>query len=328
MFDRIFGCQCRFEFTSYQRTDADGYHQKIKDLLTTDLSTSDALNEDFPMYDFAGYHRIDPVSLLTGKCVGSYIGGETGCIDKYGNVNRFRGLNLQDRNLQRQEVLLSITGRDAILIKRTRTGITCSCFQPSSEYPDDRCPRCIGTGFVMGYTQFFNPRSADGRIKVRIGPTDEKVKINDSGLESDFISDFWTLTVPTIKDRDIIILFDQNGPDGVEEFRYEVLSVNRNNTIVGMEGMQKFRGQRIRKYDPAYQIRVFDDTSKFPSKLNTGLGHTTSIPFHTHEIVINESIVAISQINQMTSISQGHSHEVVNGVIFTILSHTHTIILP
>lgn len=324
VYDSIYVCQSRFEFPNYQRTDADGYHQVLKDILSTDLTVSDEYNEGFPSYDYAGYHRTDPVQLLTGVCVGSYIGGEMGCIDGYGNVNILRGLTVQDHNNQRQELLLSVTGKPAVLIKRVRTGITCACFRPSNEYPDNRCPLCLGTKFVLGYEQYFNPRRSDGRILVRPGPAEDNVKLLEAGMESEFSTEFWTLTVPTIKNRDIIVLFDM---DGNEDFRYEVMSVTRNNTVTSLQGGQKMRVQRIRKYDPAYQIRIFRDSSMFPSKLNTTIGMTTGIAPHTHEIVINEKVTSITQINQLTGIMQGHNHEVVNGQVMPILGHTHSIIL-
>ena len=323
--DRIFVCQARFEYPNHAFTIIDGYHQVQKDLLSTDLTAADAANTGFPMYDFAGYHRTDPVQLLNGTCVGSYIGGEMGCIDGYGNVNMLRGMSLQDQNLQRQEVLLSTTGRPAVLIKRVQTGITCACYLASSEYPDDRCPLCYGTKFVFGYEQFFNPRRSDGRIMVRPGPTDEQTKMYEAGLESEFPLGLWTLAVPTIKTRDVIVLFDQ---DDNEEFRYEVTTVTRNNTVLGQEGGQLFKVMRIRKFDPAYQIRIFRNTEMFPSKLNTSLGFTTGIPPHTHEIVINEKITSLTQINHTTSVVQGHNHPIVNGQVMEVLGHTHNIILP
>lgn len=738
-YDEIFMCESRFEYPNYPYTATDGYHQVTKDLLTSDLSVSDEENVDFPMYDYAGYHRTDPVQLLNGTCVGSYIGGEIGCIDKYGNYNILRGFSVQDHNNQRQEVNLSVTGRPAVLIKRVRTGVTCSCYLESSEYPDDRCPLCFvpgtlintingfvpiedvsvgdfvlssdgeyhkvvntfshyideniygmettsttrpifatkehpflsffgthknpngcgpnsncteyikrgdgrrstndirqlssgrwharvkvkdhqrkvigtfdtkieaqeavhnyvsehfvpghtvnwkdikdlskgdwvatksfrhiqnidsidipkeyirkckpikfivdndflwmlglyiaegsrskrsinfslhksernlakkvlsifkkynvngkirssskngivvevynsaiarwfpnfvgtkcynkkipqilmnlpdekalslirgifdggavkrdneliqtseilalqvsevlqrngkqplirkivnnnrtpngnkrkiaygvsfekeslnrnnrkgrwqlnehllskvnnivtkrysglvynlevedthnyvvqnvvarnchGSKFVIGYEQYFNPRRSDGRIMVRPGPADEDVKMTEVGLESEFMVEFWTLTVPTIKDRDILVLYDLNGN---EEFRYEVLSVTRNNTLIGQQGGQKIKAQRIRKYDPAYQIRIFSDTSQFPSKLNTTIGMASGIVPHTHEIVVNEGIISVSQLNQTTAISQGHNHQIVDGIVSTVLGHTHTIIL-
>jgi hypothetical protein len=167
---------------------------------------------------------------------------------------------------------------------------------------------------------------SNGRIRVRPGPTTESVKMYEAGYESEFPLDLWTLTVPTIKTRDIIVLFDQEGIN--EEFRYEVSDVTRNNTIVGLQGGQHLKVIRIRKYDPAYQIRIFRDSSEFPSKLNTSIGFVPGIPPHTHEITISEKINSVNQINQTTQLSQGHNHPIVNGVVMEVLGHTHTIILP
>jgi hypothetical protein len=322
--DRIFACQSRFEYPHYQWTMVDGYHQVLTDLLSTDLSAADAANVTFPMYDYAGYHRTDPVQLLNGTCVGSYIGGEMGCIDGYGNFNILRGFSLQDQNTQRQDVQLSVTGKPAVLIRRVQTGITCACYLPSSEHQDDRCPLCYGTKFVFGYEQYFNPRRSDGRILVRPGPTAENLKQYEAGLESEFPLDFWTLTVPTIKTRDVLVLFDQ---DDNEEFRYEIGDVIRNNTINGLDGGQHLKSFRVRKFDPIYQIRIFRNTADFPSKLNTSIAFVPGIPPHTHTIVINEKIMSVNQINQTTALSQGHNHPIVHGQVMEVLGHTHQIIL-
>ncbi len=322
--DNIFACQTRFEYPNFPYTVIDGYHQVTQDILSTDYSAADAANVTFPMYDYAGYHRTDPVLLLNGTCVGSYIGGQMGCIDSHGNYNIVRGLSLENQNTQRQDVLLSVSGQPAVLISREKTGITCSCYLASSEYPDDRCPFCHGTKFVFGYQQYFNPRRSDGRIMVRLGPTAENLKMHEAGMESEFPLDIWTLTVPTIKTRDILILFDQNNN---ESFRYEVADVTRNQTILGLDGGQKLKTFRIRKTDPAYQIRVFRDTSDFPESLSTSITMTPGIPPHSHNIVINEDILSVSQINQTTSVTQGHNHPIVEGVIMEVLGHTHQIIL-
>jgi hypothetical protein len=323
----IFPCQSRFEFPNYAFTIPDGYRQVTKDILTTDLSASDAFNVGFSPYDFAGYHRTDPVLLLNGTCVGSYIGGELYCADGYDGVGRqLRGLSVQEQNNQRQEVLLSLDGEPCCLVRRQTTGIVCDCYLASSEYPDDRCPRCYGQKFVLGYEQYFNPRRSDGRIMVRFGPANDDLKPYEPGWESELIADCWTLTVPTVKDRDFLVRFDQ---DDNEEYRYEILSVDRNRTLFRLEGVQKFRAQRVRKFDPIYQVRVFRNTQYLPQTLNTSISGTTGIPLHSHTIVVNENITSLSQINQTTGISFGHNHSIVNGVIDPIvLGHTHTIILP
>ena len=323
IYDNIYVCLSRFEYPNFPFTIIDGYRQVPIDYLSTDLAAADAANITFPMYDYAGYHRTDPVQLLNGTCVGSYIGGEMGCIDKFGNYSIYRGMSLQDQNTQRQDILLSVTGRPAVLIHRDRTGITCSCYLSTSEYPDDRCPFCYGTKF--GYQQYFNPRRSDGRIMIRVSPTAENLKMHEAGLESEFPADMWTLTVPTIKTRDLIVLYDRNDN---ESFRYEVSDVTRNDTIIGLDGGQHLKTFRVRKTDPAYQIRIFSDTSDFPETLNTTLGFALGIPVHSHTIVINEKIVSVSQINQTTGIARGHYHVIVNGVVQPFLGHTHTIILP
>ena len=322
--DNIYSCKSRFEYPHFPHTVLEGYHQVTQDYLSTDLSAADAANVTFPMYDYAGYHRTDPVLLLNGTCVGSYIGGQNGCIDANGNVNMVRGMNLQDQNIQRQDFKLSMDGQPAILIRRMKTGVTCSCYLASSEYPDDRCPFCYGTKFVFGFEQYFNPRRSDGRILVRTSPTAERLKMYEAGMESEFPQDMWTLTVPTIKMRDIIVLFDQ---DGNEEFRYEVSDVTRNKTVLGLDGGQTMKTFRIRKTDPAYQIRIFRDTSDFPQTLNTSLGFSPGLPPHTHTIQTNEKVMSVSQINQTTGVSQGHDHPIVNGVIMDVLGHNHQIIL-
>ena len=749
LYDQIYACLCRFEYPNFPFTLVDGYKQVTSDYLSTDYAAADAANIGFPMYDYAGYHRTDPVQLLNGTCVGSYIGGEMGCIDANGNYNIYRGFSLQDQNTQREDILLSVTGQPACLIQRQQTGDVCSCYLSTSEYPDDRCPfcfvpgtlvstetgfrpieqikvgervlsgdglyhpvlrvferhyegtlqsitstvstnpilatpehpflvmrgshgltntcgpnsncksfitrgngartstpkkhasgkyqaraqlkgkervhlgmfdtleeahqaihryyengaipghmldwdesqnisknnwlvskwsdeirdvdvvdipqeyrkntklgkqrlgstqfivdeeflwmigmyiaegshskrsisfalhvkekyfssrlvsyftkqgyhpvvykskstkgmvvavnsatlaqwfpkwlgalcdskhipeelmklpsnkawaiirgihdgdgskreneitqtseilalqlsellhrvgeqplvsqyinhnltengnkrkkayrinwkettlthhnrkgrwdyegqllakvrktekipkysgpvynlevegdhtyvvqgvvvhNCYGTKFVFGYTQYFNPRRSDGRILVRLGPTAENLKMHEAGLESEFPLDIWTLTVPTIKTRDILVLFDQ---DDNESFRYEVSDVTRNQTILGQDGRQNLKTFRIRKTDPAYQVRIFSDTSDFPNTLTTSLGMAPpAIPPHSHSIVVNENVLAVSQINQTTGVSQGHSHVIVNGVVLPILSHSHTILLP
>lgn len=324
----VFPTQCRFEFPNYAYTAVDGYRQTTVDILTTNLSASDAYNTGFAPYDYAGYHRTDPVLLLSGGCVGSYIGGEQGCCDGYDGVGRMiRGLSFQQRNNQRQEMLLSLTGEPVCLIKRQWTGITCPCYLASSEYPDDRCTVCYGTRQVVGWNQFFDPRRADGRIMVRFSPTDDDLKMYEAGLESEFTSDVWTLTVPTLKDRDVIVRFNE---DDSEEFRYEVLSVNRNRTLTRLEGAQKFRVQRVRKTDVIYQIPVFRNTQYYPTTLMTDATASVGLPSHAHTFQWSENGYGLAQ--QTSGVSFGHNHAItlstadgITPIVQPILGHTHTL---
>lgn len=322
---RVFECWNRFDLEHFPFTIADGYRQKTKDILTTNLEVSDAMNTGFPIYDFSGYHRTDPVLLLSGACVGSYLGGQTGCSDGYNGVGlQLRGLNVQDANMQRQEVLLSTTGEPVCLVQRRWTGITCKCMLPYNEYPEARCNICFGTGIVVGWIQFFSPRRSDGKIMVRLDPSIDDLVAMDSGLESTLQPNVWTLPVPTIKDRDFIVRFDQ---DGNEEFRYEVLNVTRNKLFLDGTGAQKFVMQRIRKTDAIYQVPVTYDTSDFPTQITTSVNSSIGIPPHSHTLVISEHITSVSQINQITSVAAGHSHVVVNGIVLSERLHNHIITL-
>lgn len=326
--DNIYECQSRFEYPNFAFTILDGYSQQTQDYLSTNLTAADADNVLFPMYDYAGYHRTDPVQLMNGTCVGSYIGGEMGCIDGYGNYNIYRGFSLEDQNTQRQDVLLSVRGVPACLLQRVQTGIQCSCYLASSEYQDDRCGFCLGTRFVLGYQQYFNPRISDGRIKVSPGPTTENLKMREAGLESEFPLDLWTLTVPTIKTRDVIVLFDQADN---ESFRYEVSDVIRNSTILNLDGGQHLKTFRIRKTDVAYQTPVFRNTAKYPRRVQTGLSMSLGIPPHSHTITQNEH--APGTWSQLTEVSQGHNHAVSIDastglpVVQETLGHTHSVII-
>lgn len=319
---------CTFAYPNYARTDTDGYMEVTKDILTTDLSGSDASQTGFPAFDYAGYHRTDPVALLRGDCLDTYYGGEYFCADGYDGVGRqLKGIPLQTANEQRQEVLLTLTGEPVVLVQNMLTGKRCKCYMSRNEYPDDRCSICFGRGFITSYKQFFNPRRSDGRILVRFSPAEDDLKMEDSGLESTFLTDAWTITVPAIKDRDFLIRFTE---DGKEEFRYEVLNVTRNKLLESLSGAQKMRIQRVRKTDRIYQWKYIADTSTMPQVLTTTIGMVPGpggIPPHTHTIVINESIISLDQINQTTSVSEGHNHEVINGVVRNVLGHDHEILL-
>lgn len=332
-----------FNYPNYPRTNADGYKEVLKDLLTTDLGgtdesfgsisideggTSDGSQEALPAFDFSGWHRTDPGALLRGECVGTYYGGEQFCADGYLGVGRqIRGVPIQDENARREEVLLEVTGEPVVLVRRMWTGDRCSCYLASTEHPEHRCPICFGTGFVTGYQQFYNPRRSDGRILVRFGPTEDDLKFENAGLESTFIPDCWTLVVPSVKDRDFLIRFNE---DGTEEFRYEILNVTRNKLFNTTSGAQKFRAQRVRKFDPIYMWRSIRNTATMPTVVMTSIGMVPGpggIAPHTHNIVINENIVAVSQINETTSVNSGHNHPIINGVVQEVLGHTHTIVI-
>jgi len=230
----------------------DGYRAVNQDNVTTDLSASDEQNVEFPGYDFCGYHRPSLQATFSGQCVGSYLGGQ---------FNGNRGFNLQERNLSRLDTMLQVTGEDVILLKRIWTGKRCSCFGLRREHQKTRCTKCFGTGFDGGYERYINPRAVSessintqGFIKARIYPHKDDMQIKpDQGLTQDTNPTAWTLSVPTLKDRDVIVRFNI---DGTEEFRYEVQDVTRNKLFFGQTGKQEFTLVRLDKTDTIYKYPV------------------------------------------------------------------------
>jgi hypothetical protein len=170
---------------------------------------------------------------------------------------------------------------------------------------------------------------------VRFDPSVDTVKATDSGLESDMTPNCWGLSVPTIHQRDFIVRFEDD--QQTVEFFYEVTSITRNKLFLDQMGAQKFAAQRIRKTDIVYNMPITYDTSTVPRVIQTSISSSSGLPSHSHSLVINERITSVSQINQVTGISYGHSHYCRNGVISDGsnlpfgapgIGHSHQIIIP
>jgi hypothetical protein len=236
--------------------DEDGYRAVNDDFITPDMTESDAANENFPSYDYTGYHRPSIQDTITGECVGSYVGGE---------FNGGRGLFLQERNLARLDSMLQVTGEPVILLRRKWQGRRCSCMGLRRGHQRTRCPTCFGTGFYGGYDRYINTRpiseitrNVNGFIMVRITPYKDDLDLSsDQGLNHPSELSGWTLSIPSVKDRDLLIRFykDENG-NFIEEYRYEVLSVTRNVLFMGNTGKQDFVMRRMDRTDVLYQFDI------------------------------------------------------------------------
>jgi hypothetical protein len=320
--------EIKFEL-QYARTNEDGYRERV-DIVSSenDLKVVEDANEGFPAYDLAGYDRTYMGDYLSGKCVGTYFGGEYGCADGYDNGDgAIRGLSIQDHTNMREEYLLELTGEPVVLFKRQWSGKESFLHDSTRENTIHRGLDTYGTTLVSGYEQYFNQRRSDGKILVRFGPTKEDIKREESGLENTFIPNCWTLVTPSIKDGDFFIRFSQ---DGTVEWRYEIIDVERNRTLLEESGLQKFTSVRVRKTDPIYQVRSIRDTSMYPITIMTGLGSVSGpggIPPHMHRLVRSEG----KSLSQMTSIVQGHNHPVYDdGNIVSVgivLGHQHDLII-
>lgn len=310
-------------YDGYANTD--GYlrlRQQEFDNITTDTTNNDEQG-DFNRFDYCGTWRtMSPQSFMQGQCRGSYFGGAQVRVDNNGDRHLVKVSDFQTHMLQREELLLEQTGEPFVLMRRMWTGAKCPCVMLRREHQDARCPICFGTGFVQGYEQFFNPRRGDRRILIRIDPATDDVDIVDrGGLEPKYEPSGWTLPFPAIKDRDVLIRFNENN---TEEFRYEILDVTRQRVLFTQTGAQKFRMKRFPKTDIIYQFPVVRDTSPTPGTLTTTLTAAPGIVAHSHQIVVLQG-TAVATLKAATQESEGHNHVIYNGVIQPVLGHTHTI---
>lgn len=212
-------------------------------LVVTDYEDND--KKFFQGFDFCGYHQPLPQQIFQGKndC-GSYLGGE---------FNKMRGMNLFDRMLNREEVLLDQVGEPVILLRRIWNGETCSCSNARKIHPKIKgCKKCYGTGYLGGYEQFNYRRRSDGRIMVMFGDTQEDLKLtSQSHLSQEYNPSCWTLPAPAIRDRDLIVRFDFNND---VEFIYEVLNITKDKLFYRHYTRQRLNLQRMDKTDIVYTI--------------------------------------------------------------------------
>jgi hypothetical protein len=212
-------------------------------LVVTDYSDNDSTF--FQGFDFCGYHRAIPQDILQGKGTsdcGSYLGGE---------FDGFRGMNLFDRMLNREEVLLDQVGEPVILLRRKWDGETCSCSDPRRMHPKIKsCKSCYGTGYDGGYTQYNYRRRSDGRVMMAFGDTQEDLKLGaHSHLEQAYEPSCWTVPNPAIRDRDLIIRFDFTND---VEFIYEVLNTTKDKLFFRRYTRQRIALKRMDKTDMIY----------------------------------------------------------------------------
>jgi hypothetical protein len=229
--------------------DSDGYHAQNENDLTTNLVASDESTIGFSSYDYTGYHRPSIQESMRGEsCLHSYLGGI---------FNGLRGFAYQDRILSQLDAMLQLTGEACVLLQRKWTGVRCRCFTVNREHARERCPYCFGVGIEGGFNRYINPRAVSekfcntqGLIMVRVEPTmDDLDIIQDTGLRQNVEPGCWTLSVPSLRDRDVILRFTQ---DGLPEFMYEVLNVTRNKLFFGESGRQEFKMKRLDKTDQIY----------------------------------------------------------------------------
>ncbi len=227
-------------------------------------TASERRDNRFPQYDFRGYHRFAPRSVLDGRNGSPY----SRQISKNG-VLESCGIDWYERHAQRLELMLSTTGEPTVLLRRQWTGERAPSWDRSRGQAKHRDPTSFGGNFVGGHVKFdnlrkndveflryLNPRNCEGRIYIRVSPTVEDLELKDIGMFQQFEPSCWTLPVPILRDRDVIVRFDPITGD--EAWRYEILNVTRNVGFLNKQAAQQFQMKRFEKTDPIYNIRVID----------------------------------------------------------------------
>ena len=229
--------------STYQDPVSTGRQDNSIGIIVPDFSDFERMEHDG--LDHCGYHKAVPWQALNGKndC-GTYLGGI---------YNGFRGIDIFQRAMDREEELMENVGEKCVLFRRKWSGETCSCVTLRRQHPKIRsCRFCYGTGFVGGYDQIFNTRRADKRVMIRFYEAQEDLKLGDhTHLMQDFQPTALALFKPIVKDRDLVVRFDYTGDI---EYIYEVLNVSRERFVFNKYGRQKLSIIRLDKTDILYQI--------------------------------------------------------------------------
>lgn len=248
--------------------DEDGYRSFPFDNINEDHTAFENNNDDINPQNYCGLRAETFVPLYQKSRCGTFIGGSNvrQIIPGVNNGNPVRiggGINVFEANFQREEFLLGLTGEPYILLSRKTTDKVCPRLSHRHEHPHTRCSLCYGTGFLGGYDRYINSReirpgedNPNGFIQLRVQPYADKAPLKqDLGIDvSEVILEGWTLPIPTLKVRDILIKYVSDTEFGFlqEEFRYEIINVQRNKLLFGKEGAQKVTLKRIPKTDIVY----------------------------------------------------------------------------
>lgn len=238
--------------------DEDGYRVWKTDILNEDHSDFEEAYDDVDERSRCGLRSADFYQHLTGQGTNTYHGG---------GQNGVIGINLNTENIQREEFLLAHTGKPFTLLRLKTTGRQCPKFSLRHEHSHERCGLCYGTRFLGGYDKYVNQRNwfpgrtnVHGTIPLRVAPYKNDLPLlAERGLAQVDQLTAWGMPIPIIKKRDILIgyILDENRDIIQEEFRYEVVSVTRNQILFGFEGKQEMLLRKLDHDNIVYTIDNF-----------------------------------------------------------------------
>jgi hypothetical protein len=247
--------------------DPDGYRNFPEAAQNEDhsIQEEDAANAD--PFDYCGFRSNDQSQLLSGDFCAPRSPHGSGTYHGNSALGQGGGIDLFEGNMERQEILLGITGEPFVLLRRKWTGKVCPRLSHRTEHPEARCSLCLGTSFEGGYDRYIHTRrlrpaeeNPNGFLGIRVSPYQDELELVDSRGFSTEKTDLsaWTLALPTIRDRDILIRYSFDYETGrvKEEFRYEVLTVRRNRIALGKDGAQHLTLKRLNPTEEVYKFVV------------------------------------------------------------------------
>lgn len=245
----------------------DGYREIPVSPLLEDQSVAEQDGYNADPFDYCGLRSNDQSQLLSGNfCAPNTVhGGGT----YHGNsmLGQGGGIDVFEGTLEREEMLLGITGEPFILLRKKWTGRTCPHMSNRDEHASARCGICFHTGFVGGYDRYIHTRrlrpseeNPNGFFQMRASEYSDEIDLNESrGLTVEKTDiQAWCPALPIIRDRDVLIRFKRDHETNTffEEFRYEVLSVVRNTLVLSKNGAQRVTMKRLNVTEEIYKFPV------------------------------------------------------------------------
>ena len=109
----------------------------------------------------------------------------------------------------RNRLLLEANGESVQIWRRKTEGNglvydnpNCAAYENSRQDPSADCPRCLGTGYIGGFTY-------EGETLMRIAPSGLQFTIGENGIFKASNPRSWTFPAPALVNRDILIAFDR-----------------------------------------------------------------------------------------------------------------------
>jgi len=260
--------------------DADGYRAvpgEGGDNLTENHEDFEEENEGYNAQPFCGYRSQNFVDLYNQNTCGTYFGGQFGGTGSQGETINSDGtiipgpigggININEINLQREELLLGLTGEPFMLLRRKWEGRVSGSMTHRHEHPGSRYPGDYGTQFDEGFDQYRHLRqlrpgvaNPNGLIMLRVEPYENDLALMpELGLHQTDKLKVWGSAIPPLKDRDVLVRYivDNNFNIIEEEFRYVIEMVNRNRILFGRDGRQQ---ASIKKLDKTHEVYKFSVT--------------------------------------------------------------------